>query len=136
VAELTKVYGKVAAFRMDVAANLLQAPARGAGGWGVVIKVEAGKTWHQAVLRTISGMSLAEQGRLKALVDWVQDYEMGAAPAAALRPVPVGVIPAKLPEREPLLLPSEEEFTRYDDEAVSMALMSVEKFEPMRQRAQ
>lgn len=134
VADPARPLGPKAAFRLDAAADLLQAPARGAGGWGMVIKVQAGESWHQAVLRNINAMSPADQDRLKGLVDWVQDYELGAMPAPAARPAPVASAPAMAPENDPDLLPLDLEFAQYDDEAVAMALMSVEDFQSVRPR--
>lgn len=119
--DAVRTMGKKALRRLDAAAAMLQAPRQGAGGWGMVIQVEAGETWHQAVLRTVRALPQADQDQLKALVDWVDDYELAAEPAPAARPSPVQVIP-----QDPDLLPVEQDFSVYDDEAVEMALMSIE----------
>lgn len=134
MAEKAKPLVTLAAFRLDAAADLLQAPARGAGGWGMVIKVEASESWHQAVLRTIRGMPQADQDRLKGLVDWVQDYEHGSVPRPVMRNAPVAQKPARAPVSDPDLLPHYPAASSYDDEAAEMAMMSVEEFEPVRPR--
>ena len=134
MAEVVRTLNAAAAFRLDVAADLLQAPGRGAGGWGAVIKVEAGETRHQAILRTIRAMPQAEQDRLRGLVDWVQEYEMGASSVPAARPESVPQSPRRSPENDLDLAPLDEDFNTYDDDAVSMALMSVEEAQGARPR--
>jgi hypothetical protein len=124
--------GHKAALRLDAAAAMLQAPVQGAGGWGKVIQVQPGEIWHQAVLRTIKSMPLAEQDRLKGLVDWVQDYELGTMSTPVARPAPAPVPEAQI---RAALLPIEDDFSSYDDAAVEMALMSVESLNSNRPRA-
>lgn len=131
MAEVVTPLGKKAIFRLDAAADLLQ--ARGAGGWGLIIQAHAGEAWHQAVLRTIRSLPQGDQLRLKGLVDWVQDYELGA-PARA----PVHSFAAPLPpvtqlvaEHPPAVDGGEYELDDamdLDEEAAMMAMASVTEF--------
>lgn len=132
MADPVRSLGKTAVFRLDAAADLLRAPARGAGGWGLVIKVEAGEGWHQAVLRTIRALPGADQERLKGLVDWVQDYgadDEPPRPREAFVPAPHRPLAPPVPAAESTSTASymdEEFFPSPDDDAVMQALASIE----------
>ena len=134
MAEANRVLSPKAAFRLDAAADLLQAPVRGGGGWGLVIKVQAGETWHQAVLRTIKEMPQAAQAHLKGLVDWVEDYERGATAKPALRPPAPAAAPAPVRVETATVALPDDSYAEGDEDAVAMAMLSVEEFETDRPR--
>jgi hypothetical protein len=59
--------------RILAAGLLMEAPAS-AGGMGIQIRLAAGESREQAVLRVIKGLAPAEAASLKSHVDWIQDY--------------------------------------------------------------
>jgi hypothetical protein len=63
-----------AAARLVAAGRLLQSPPA-VGGWGQRIQRQEGEAYPQAVLRALGGLPAADQASLRALVDWVEDYE-------------------------------------------------------------
>jgi hypothetical protein len=123
VADPTRTMSRKAQRRLDAAAAMLQAPRQGAGGWGMVIQVQPGETWHQAVLRVIQGMPKTEQDQLKSLVDWVDDYELAPEPERPARPA-LTYSGRSQPDSGAQSI--DQEFDSLGDDAVEMALLSVE----------
>ena len=64
-----------AAQRLRIAGALLQ--SKGPGGYGVKIAVDrvSGENYPTAVLRTLQALSPDAQAHMRALIDWVEDYQ-------------------------------------------------------------